>query len=186
MSARVALGVGVAVAAVGGAAWFLTRRGNAGVEVVDVKPTPKSSGGVRNVGKVYHREMADPLDARLRAALDEYAVGGPWPIRLTSGLRIGPAAEVEQLSYFNTGKSKAKTLDQTPHGRGGAFDFGVVNVPLVSIHTAKDHPELYAQCAAFFEARGLVWGGRFPGFYDGPHIEVPNWRALPYPPQGVA
>lgn len=149
------------------------------------------TGSARRVGKVFHRERADALAPALALALDAYAQSGPWPIVVVDGLRAGTDAAARQASYFASGASKARTLGETPHGRGGAFDFAVVKQAagdaVVSTYPADENPSLYASVGAWFEARGLTWGGRWSSFGangDAPHIEVPNWRALPMPRGG--
>lgn len=148
-----------------------------------------SSG--RHRGQVFHRERADALDVRLQVALDTYAENGPFPLVVVDGLRVGPAAEAAQLQYFNDGRSHAKTLDQTPHGRGGAFDFAVVDqssgVAVLRTLSAADNADTYRAVGEYFEGLGFTWGGRWGGFGahgDSVHVEVPDWRSLPFPPGG--
>lgn len=139
-------------------------------------------------GRVFHYEKAALLNPRLREVLDEYATNGPWPILLTSTVREGAAAALEQAGYFAAGYSKAKTLQETPHGRRAAFDFNVVREvngdAVVRTWRPEENPDLYRQVAQFFTVRGCSWGGNWKSFVDMPHIELTDWRNLPFPPVG--
>jgi hypothetical protein len=184
----------LAVVLGGAAAVYLYKRFADGSDAAsDVEPQDgadvMSSG--RHVGQVFHRERADALDDRLQTALDTYAENGPYPLVVVDGLRAGAAAEAAQAQYFSDGRSHAATLDQTPHGRGGAFDFAVVDSSsgdaVIRTLPAEANAEAYKSVGEYFEALGLTWGGRWGGFGahgDAVHIEVPDWRDLPFPPGG--
>jgi hypothetical protein len=131
--------------------------------------------------RVFHRERARGVDARLVAFLDWWEGHGPFPVTLapTAGVRTD---ELEQARLYASGASKARTLGDTPHGRGGALDLEPVEV-LAGVPTRLRLDEaLYRELGRVAKAHGLEWGGDFPGFFDGAHVQVPNWRSLPYPP----
>jgi len=143
--------------------------------------------------KVEFVERARGCDSRLLDFLAWWQENGSFDILVApdGGVRIGMAAEQRQLQYFNTGTSKAKTLRETPHGRGAAFDLwpvgfnpsGVALTRSSAMHVNKK-AEFYAIGQAA-EAFGLIWGGNWKTLYDLPHVEVPNWQQLPYPPRGA-
>lgn len=126
---------------------------------------------------IYHRARATGVDGRLLAFLDWWETHGPFPLLVLTdgGIRWD---EERQTFFFKTGRSRAATLSETAHGRGGAIDAAPYVNGKVPWHD-WDFFECYGEAA---EQQGLVWGGRWTKLRDGPHIEVPNWRALPFPP----
>lgn len=149
-----------------------------------------TSGGAQAVKnltrKVKNRENAEGCDARLQAALDAWEAQGEFDIVVADegGLRTD---EAEQEKLFASGLSRAANLASTAHGRGAALDLypdgfdphrSWAEQPLGE-QMVKGY--FYAM-ATFFESRGLVWGGRWKGFPDWPHFEVPDWQSLPFPP----
>lgn len=138
--------------------------------------------GMMRKTRVLHMERADGVDPRLIGLLKLWEREGSFVVQVApdGGLRIGPEAQTKQLQFFTSGTSNAATLEQTPHGRGGAIDVW----PL----TYNGGPEVTALADSQFrafgewaESKGFVWGGRWTKPYDRPHIEVMNWRALPMP-----
>lgn len=134
---------------------------------------------------VVHRERADGVDARLQAFLDEWEASGPFRICVSpeGGLRTD---ELAQARLFARGASRAATLAQTPHGRGGAMDlapyFGFA--PQYADDTGASPGALagaFSAIGASAKALGLHWGGDFPS-YDGGHVELADWKSLPFPP----
>lgn len=137
---------------------------------------------------VFKRERAAGVDRRLQAFLDWWEKNGAFPIVVDpkGGVRRD---EAEQAMLFATGKTNARTLAETPHGRGGALDLYPVlrsaGPYVLQIETSASSPKFTAIGVAA-ENFGLKWGGRWrtAKFPDGdkPHIEVPDWKTLPYPP----
>jgi hypothetical protein len=92
---------------------------------------------------------------------------------------------LEQARLYAAQTSKAKTLADTPHGRGAAVDlYPVLAFDDLGRPSAVDlySRERFAELGAAAKRFGLVWGGEFSGLYDGPHVELAEWRALPFPP----
>jgi hypothetical protein len=140
--------------------------------------------------KVLNVERAKGVDGVLLAFLQWWQENGSFDILVApdGGLRIGAQAEANQLRYFSQGNSNAKTLRETPHGRGAALDLWPVGfnpdipITLSSPMEVNCKAEFYAIGEAA-EAFGLTWGGRWSRPYDLPHVQVKNWTALPYPPR---
>lgn len=140
-------------------------------------------------GKVRGRSRAAGVDPRLLEFLTGWEVVGGFPILVADGLRTDPA---KQLAYFEAGNSRARTLDQTPHGRGGAVDLWPADFnPNVRV-TAEVYEKFLAIGIAA-ENAGLEWGGRWTNAFrpsdmnpfggDLPHVQVRNWASLPFPPE---
>lgn len=142
--------------------------------------SPSSSSAL-----VFHRQRAAGVDRRLVAFLDWWEINGPFPIVIDpqGGVRRDEAA---QKALFDKGSSNAASLSQTAHGRGGALD--VYPVLRSSGHAvqqiATNDRAKFQVIGEAAEKLGLTWGGRWKSLYDGPHIEVPNWKQLPFPPGG--
>lgn len=138
--------------------------------------------------KVYHFNRVAMCDSRLVAFFAWWQRNGPFPITIPSsgGLRTD---ELEQARLFEGGFTKAKTLQQTPHGRGCAVDaYPAILDPtgtfVAGIRTDSKDPQtkvLFAQYGSLAETHGLVWGGRWK-FVDMPHVETPDWKEAPFPP----
>lgn len=139
--------------------------------------------------RIIGRDRAAGVTGELQQFLSAWEESGPFDLLVgqDGGLRTDAA---KQLEYYESGASKAKTLGETPHGRGGAIDvYPVIDGIARGLSKHDQGPEvraLFAQIGAFGKARGLVWGGDFKSIYDGPHLEVANWRSLPMPPARVA
>ncbi len=162
---------GIELVAAGGLAYLLKQ----GLEYPSAKVTQQ----------VLYLERLQGIHPSLLAFVGSWQQTGKFPIlaAFDGGLRTDSA---KQLQYYNLGNSNAKTLDQTPHGRGAAMDLYPVGFD-TRIGITRDSPfELNFKWAFYemgeaAERAGLVWGGRWTKPYDLPHIEVPNWRSLPYP-----
>lgn len=130
--------------------------------------------------RVHHRERAKGVDIRLIAFLDWWESNGPFELTVLKdgGVRTD---EARQRNFYEVGTSKAKTLDETPHGRGGALDCA----PLINGDVPWTDKGLFERMGRFAESKGLQWGGRWKDPVDGPHIQVPDWRQLPFPPEPV-
>lgn len=140
------------------------------------------------MGMVYHFQRASGVNASLVEFLRTWDEIGPFPLVVVpnGGLRTDEAV---QQAAFKRGSSKAKSLIDTPHGRGGALDCAPYEARLVGgkrlwmpVYDRETNPgvarkfEIYGAIA---KKAGFVWGGDWG--WDYPHIEVKNWRALPYP-----
>ena len=143
---------------------------------------------------LFHRELLAGVDPRVTAFFDWWALEGPFPLRIADGggLRTDAAA---QAALYAAGRSRARTLAQTAHGRGGGADAYPVRVigGRRGIYLSTDGAaalERFQRYGELAEARGLKWGGRwlraFPPHGDCPHVEVPGWKMLPYPPAPIA
>lgn len=142
---------------------------------------------------VRRRDLAEGLRPELLAFLDWWEANGPFPVTIATdpngGLRTD---EAEQEAYYAQGLSKARTLAETPHGRGAAVDLWPVDFD-PNTPWARQPDAIKAEfraVGAAAKAQGLVWGGdwaslSFPNG-DQPHIEIRNWTSLPYPPEGLA
>jgi hypothetical protein len=134
---------------------------------------------------VHHRERAEGVHPALQGFLDAWIAwaAAPFPLVVCpeGGVRTN---EAKQSRLYAAGKSKARTLADTPHGRGAALDVAPYRRNAVGLF-APDyrHREDFAVIGEFAEGLGLAWGGRFPGFFDGPHVQLPEWRSYPYPPR---
>lgn len=140
----------------------------------------RGNSGVTMVRRVWHRQRAAGVRPELIAFLDAWDSYGeaPFPVVVCpdGGLRTD---EAKQHALFVAGKTKAETLANTPHGRGAAVDvapYRLVKGRYAPDFSVKDDFRIIGE---FAEALGLVWGGRFHGFFDGPHIQIRDWRSLP-------
>ncbi len=134
--------------------------------------------------RVYHRERAEGVHPRLEAFLLWWEAHGPFPLGVGDhgGIR---ADEAVQARLFAEGRSRAKTLAETPHGRGCALDCYPVDAgdgrpPRYCLDELDPRWERYGRLA---ELLGLEWGGRWKRV-DRPHVEAKGWRVLA-PPPGV-
>lgn len=156
-----------------------------GFGVASVLPT--ASGLVRE------RERADGVHPALQALLDAWeregthvvVIGGgeDWP---PGGLRTDALG---QAAAAAVGLSGAMTLQQTPHGRGAALDVWPEGFnPRQSFEAQPGMRELMVVFGEWAERKGYAWGGRWTK-QDFPHVELRDWRSLPFPPpdyRGVA
>lgn len=141
---------------------------------------------------VLHRERAVGVHPKLMLLLDDWSRLGTFPILVApdGGLRQGALAAAAQLSFYLRGLSKAKTLEATPHGRGAALDLYPVGFDArQGLSRQPTIRQKWLTLIAFAEARGLQSGRYWTSFTapdgttgDWPHLEVAEWRALPYPP----
>lgn len=125
---------------------------------------------------ILHEERAKGVDLRLLAFLEWWKARGPFTLTVLPGGGFR-TDEAEQLANFRSGASRARTLADTPHGRGGALDLA----PLIGSKVDWTDWATFEVMGGLAEDRGLEWGGRWTTLKDGPHIQVPNWRVLPYP-----
>ena len=184
-------GILSAAATVGGAVfvwfyfphWFgFTPRLSASNEPI----TPQLPDIFDMVRKVRNRVVAFGVHPSLSAALDEWALNGPFPITVGSGVRTNTAQKVlYALGRDNAGnivdKSKvatyARDATETAHGKrstgGTAMDLDPSPATVAN----------YRVMGAWFEARGFEWGGRwtekFPPNGDMRHIQVKGWKQIP-------
>jgi hypothetical protein len=163
-----------------------------GIEVLAALALASAAAGT-SAKRVFYRERAEGVHPALVGLLDswerdgEFAVqvagGEGWPY--PGGLRTD---EATQAAAAATGLSAASTLKDTPHGRGAALDVWPMGFePYQSFEVQPGMRELMTRFGEFAEARGFEWGGRW-GKADYPHVQVPGWRSLPFPPPygGVA
>lgn len=146
----------------------------------DVEAAPAGVQMVRNRAR-----LGGSVDERLDAFLDWWDSFGPFlvTVGLNGGLRTDAALQ-EQL--WREGKTHARYLPDTPHGRGGAVDLWVYKLgTLVPTFDTSDPDTLhrYGVIGMLGKAHGLVWGGDWTSLRDLPHLEVPDWRDLPFPPR---
>ena len=139
---------------------------------------------------LYHPERLAGVCPAVCAFALWWAEHGPFPATIdpTGGVRT----EAQQAELYAAGRSKAKTLAETPHGRGGALDLYPARVTagrVAGIYLPTDGAaslERFARYGELAEAHNLIWGGRwlkaFPPHGDCPHVELPSWRDLPFPP----
>jgi len=134
-----------------------------------------------NGPRVRHRERAAGVDRRLLAFLDWWDANGPFTIVIgpDGGVRTDAA---KQADYFRRGTSKARTLQETPHGRAGALDLTPVDAKGNPVWEGPGVSEKFAEIGRLAKAHGFAWGGDWPSA-DMPHIEVKDWKGLAYPPR---
>lgn len=156
-----------------------------------------SDGPIRLDGLVHRRDLARGVHPSLQALLDAWELEGWFPVTIAHGT-YGPITYVgglrssasQQASTAGAGLSRASTLASTPHGRGAALDVWPVGFDPTKPFSAQPNMQQLMQAfGEFAERRGLVWGGRWVNFKpagaevagDWPHVEVKNWRSLPFP-----
>lgn len=148
--------------------------------------------------KVHHRERAQGVHALLVAFLDWWEVNGPFEVTVVNqgGLRSqrvvselyaqgrtqpGPPCRCTPRPCMKhplgLTVSNARLAAETAHGRAGALDLA----PWVDGEIPWQKWDLFEVVGQFGEEHGLEWGGRWPERKDGPHLQVPNWRELPFP-----
>jgi hypothetical protein len=139
--------------------------------------------------RLIHLERAVGIHPTLFAALQEWERSGPFP--LTVGVKGGLRTALDQLELWAKGRTaegnivtNAMTPEASPHGRGGAVDLWPLDsegAPLFDESPAT--LQRYDSMARWFRQRGfhcpLTLGD---GTVDRPHVQLTNWRALPYPP----
>lgn len=149
-----------------------------------------ASSGTFTLGagsRVLYRERADGVHPDLQWLLDEWEregtfvvqiAGGPdWPY--PGGVRTD---EATQQAAAAAGLSAATSLAQTPHGRAAALDVWPDGFnPHLTFDAQPGQLQLMQTFGAWAESKGFTWGGRF-STPDYPHVEIVNWRNLPFPP----
>jgi hypothetical protein len=136
--------------------------------------------------KVFHRERAEGVDARLLFFLDWWESAGPFHLAVAAsgGLRT----DAMQAALYSRGRTlpgpivtHARTAADTAHGHGGALDLYPVVPTADGLRVAAilEEWKLYEQLGTLAKRQGLRWGGDFSNLKDGPHLEVLNWRDLP-------
>jgi peptidoglycan L-alanyl-D-glutamate endopeptidase CwlK len=119
----------------------------------------------------------------------------------TRGIEIlftaGARSWIEQMDLFQHGRARtpqgwvvvepskvvtSATPEHAPHCRLAAYDL----VPLVKERPAWDRLDLFAEIGRIGRELGLVWGGDWVKILDMPHFELPYWRTLPMPDEGLA
>ena len=153
--------------------WFATKMGLP----ADVSgPQGQDIGGVI---LVQNAERAYGSDARLLNFLTWWRTNGPFQILVApdGGVRKSQAL---QKNFFERGLTKAKTLEETPHGRGGAIDVWPVGFdPSKDFSTQPVMKKRFEEIGRIAKEKfDLVWGGDWG--WDYPHLEVKGWRALPF------
>lgn len=132
------------------------------------------------VVRVQNRERANGARQELQTFLDWWNISGPFPILVApdGGVRTDAA---KQLLYFQQGNSKAKTLDQTPHGHSSALDLWPVGFnPAVPLDQQPVIKARFAEMGRIAkEMFNFTWGGDWG--WDFPHIEVKGWKTYPMP-----
>ena len=109
------------------------------------------------VGRLYvHRLIAEPL----RAALTDCAKLAPY--------------DLDQVGCFAQRAKSSNPHQLSLHALGLAVDFNPARNPARHV-AAGSHPspwwDLPAGWVDAFEARGLVWGGRWGGYVDPMHFQ---------------
>jgi hypothetical protein len=75
------------------------------------------------------------------------------------------------------GRDQRVPRRETPHGRGAALDFALLD-PSGRATWAPEYVAKYEAVGHHAEQLGLEWGGRFPK-PDRPHVQLAHWRTLP-------
>lgn len=142
--------------------------------------------------RVFHLDRLALCVPAIRDFFLWWDMHGPFPLTIPpdGGLR---SSEKHQARLFEAGATKAKTLADTPHGRGAAADAypAVLDrtghyVTAIRIDTRDTRTQdMYRQYGEAAERAGLVWGGRWKSIVDLPHVETPSWRLLPFPPKSL-
>ncbi len=128
------------------------------------------------MGQILKRERLVAVHPNLIAALERIAPRLPYNLLVSEGVRDNETqARYYAQGRFTPGKiiTDAQTAADSAHGWGLALDVLV----LVDGKTAPDGHFAWAAWGAEVEREGMGWGGRFANF-DGPHMQMPNWRAL--------
>lgn len=177
---------GVGAAAVSVVVWYLLYRRQQ-MEIDMTSPTTMSGRAAGNPAgpRVQNRERAAGAHPDLQAFLDWWAANGPFPILVApdGGVRRD---EAKQAEFYARGVTKAKTLAETPHGRAAALDLWPVGFnPVVKLEKQPDIKAKFEEMGRIAKSQfNFTWGGDWG--WDFPHVEVKNWRRLPYPPPAVA
>lgn len=157
-------------------------------------------GGIPLVTRIYHRERADGVDARLQNFLTSWERIGPFPIMVGQYGGVRTLADQQYLyAKGRTIKGEAPYTPERPlgqtvtdadsnsnsaHGHSGALDIWPVSA-LGQPQFAMTDPEVaarYARIGSFAKSMGLEWGGDWPAQgkrADYAHIQVAAWASLP-------
>lgn len=146
--------------------------------------------------RVVNRGAARGVHPTLQAFLDYWEQNGPFDVEIGQlagfpggGLRTD-ADSAGQAAACKADLSSACTVADTPHGRGAALDLWPVgfnfNPWLAWAKQPADVKWAFAEIGRVAEEFGLDWGGRWrtDEMPDGdqPHVQMKNWRSLPFPP----
>jgi len=150
----------------------------------------------------------DVLDSVLPDLADRIRLVIAWGISHNRDVRVGEAfrSPSYQMGLFEEGRANEEGVgwhivdeskvvtnalpEKAPHCRRAAVDCGIYEEgklltcdasKLSAAEYAREVAE-YFQMGAYGESVGLVWGGRWKSIKDYDHFELPNWRALPFPP----
>lgn len=166
-----------------------------GAFVVTLRTT---RGGTATVGEaclVLHRERADGVHPQLQQLLDVWSREGTHNIVIAGGTVRGVRyvgglrTQADQDEAAEHGLTKAPALVDTAHGRGAALDVWPEGFDPSRGFTTQ--PEAHAQALAFLdfaERYGFDTGRNYamvaPDGTRGDlvHVQLPNWRMLPFPP----
>ncbi len=168
----------------------------AGGAVSQAAAAPSSSSRVR----VINRERAAGVHPTMLAFLDYWEVNGPFDVEIGQlpgfpGGALRTAADAGgQAAACEADLSSACTIIDTPHGRGAALDLWPVGMGFNPWTPWRQQPEhikaAFEQIGLAAERFGLEWGGRWRNEKmpdgDQPHVQMKNWRSLPFPPPNYA
>jgi hypothetical protein len=164
-----------------------------GALAVLVLNRPSSQVGASGV-TIFNRERASGVHPDLQALLDAWLQEGTFDISIGGGGGFpngGLRTQGDVDTAAAAGLSNATELSQTAHGRGGAIDVWPAGFnPFRSFDEQPGMQDLMRSFGQWAQSKGFVWGGTFGGFYsssarvtgDWPHVEMRNWRSLPFPP----
>ena len=131
-------------------------------------------------GAVLHIERLKGVLPELQSVILSW--NGPFNILIApeGGLRTDAA---KQLAYYNAGNSKAKTLEETPHGRGAAIDVWPEGFdPTKSLDLQPTIRSQFIFIREWALSKGLVLIGTPDVTWDYPHLQLQYWKRYPYPP----
>lgn len=146
--------------------------------------------------RVINRQAARGVHPELQGFLDWWEFNGPFDIEIGQlagfpggGLRTEADAG-GQAAACAADLSAACSIIDTPHGRGAALDLWPVgfgfNPWLPWAQQPAEIKAAFAKIGQLAEVYGLEWGGRWRTAQmpdgDQPHVQMRNWRSLPYPP----
>lgn len=143
----------------------------------------KTGGGVKKVLLVSGRQRLSEVDARLVQLIQLWEYEGTHNIFIPAdgALRAGVEASSHQLQLYMSGTSKARTLLETPHGRGAALDVWPAGYDFAK--DVSEQPVMKERLVTFgtFAKRfGFEWGGDWTSPKDYPHVQLHNWRSIPF------
>lgn len=154
---------------------------------------------------VFHMDRLAGTDIRILEFFIWWDQHGPFVLTIPplGGKRTDEASQVALFAKGRTvpgpgvhrgrplGKTvtNARTLSETPHGRGGAGDAypavlgmnGKVIAILDNLADPKTRQKFEEYGSIAKTQFGLEWGGDWES-RDCPHVQVPKWRDLPFTP----